>query len=60
MSPEQIRIYRAMPPAKKLEIAAQFYFEARRLKTRALSHQHPEWSDPEIEQHVRELFLRAR
>ena len=59
MTPEQVRIYKSMPPAQKLDLAARFYFGARHLKDRALRMQHPEWSEAEVERRVRELFLYA-
>jgi hypothetical protein len=59
MTPEQIKIYKEMPPAKKLQIAAQFDAAARELKTRALQVQHPDWSVDQVLKRVRELFLYA-
>jgi len=59
MTPEQIQIFRAMSPARKLQLAAQFYFASRALKAQALRAQHPEWSDEEIDKRVKELFLYA-
>jgi hypothetical protein len=58
--PEQIKIYRAMSPAKKLALAASLYRSARRLKTCALRQQHPEWPEEKIQKEVREIFIRAR
>jgi hypothetical protein len=60
MHPEQVKIYRAMSPAKKLAVAASLYRAARRLKYCALKHQHPDWPESRIEQEVREIFIRAR
>jgi hypothetical protein len=59
MHPEQVRIFRAMPPSKKLELAANFHFAARQLKTQSLRMQHPDWTDEQLQQKVRELFLYA-
>ena len=59
MTREQVRIYRAMTPARKLELATRFYFDARSLKAQAFRMQHPEWSEAEIERRVREIFLYA-
>ena len=59
MTPEQIKIYREMSPAKKLALAAQFNAASRELKTCALRTQHPDWSEEEIRSRVRELFLYA-
>ena len=59
MTSEQIVIFKAMSPARKLELAAWFHASARRLKTHALRAQHPDWSDERIARRVAELFLYA-
>ena len=59
MTPEQVKIFRAMSPTRKLELAGQFHDAARQLKTRGLQAQHPEWPDEKIEARVREIFLYA-
>lgn len=60
MHPVQREIYRRMSPAKKLEIAGRLYWDARRLKAAALRGQHPDWSEEEVQDKVREIFLYAR
>ena len=57
---EQERIYQSMGPAKKLRAALQLYHSARQLKAAGLRAQHPDWSDEEIQNEVREIFLYAR
>ena len=59
MTPEQVKIYRAMSPGRKLALASQFHHDARRLKALGLRAQHPEWTDARVLQRVRELFLYA-
>ena len=59
MHPEQIKIYKAMSPAQKLELAADFYFAAKHLKRQSLRTQHPEWTSEQVHRKVRELFLYA-
>jgi hypothetical protein len=59
MHPEQVRIFRAMAPARKLELAAEFYFAARHLKSQAVKLQHPDWTDEQVQRKVREMFLYA-
>ncbi len=59
MIPEQAQIFKIMSPARKLELAGQFYYSARQLKARGLKAQHPEWSEARIEERVREIFLHA-
>ncbi|HRT05370.1 MAG TPA: hypothetical protein P5204_06690, partial [Kiritimatiellia bacterium] len=57
--PEQVKIFKAMPAAKKLELAATFYFSARHLKTQALKQRHPDWPESRLRREVNRLFLRA-
>ncbi len=59
MTPEQIQIYRAMPPRDKLALIAQFNDSARDLKARGLRMLHPDWSEADIRKKVKELFLYA-
>jgi hypothetical protein len=59
MHPEQIRIFKAMPPSMKLQLAANFQLAARQLKKQSLKMQHPDWTDEQIQHKVRELFLYA-
>lgn len=59
MHPEQVKIYRAMSPARKLQLAADFNQSARNLKRAALKQFHPEWSEAQVQRKVKELFLYA-
>ncbi len=59
MTPEQIKIFKAMSPADKLSLAVQFYYDARRLKARSLETLHPEWTKEQVQKKVKELFLYA-
>ena len=49
-----------MTPEEKLRVALRLYYSARELKSAALRAQHPDLSDGEIQQQVREIFLYAR
>ena len=60
LSPEQMRLFRAMPVEKRLHLAEQLYWSARKLKRTGLRLQHPEWSEQQLDQEVRRLFLNAR
>jgi thymidylate kinase len=60
MHSEQKRIYQSMTPQQKLQIAMDLYNTARRLKAAGLKSQHPDWTEKEIHQKVREIFLNAR
>jgi hypothetical protein len=60
MTPEEIRILRAMTPAQKLAAAEDMYRAARDIKAAALRQQHPDWSEEEVQRNVREIFLHGR
>lgn len=60
MHPEQLRIYRAMTPAQKLEVVRGLYNTAWQFKAAGLRLQHPEWTEEQIESKVREIFINAR
>jgi hypothetical protein len=60
MDLQQKRIYQSMPPEKKLRLALKLYHSARELKTAALRRDHPDWTEKEIHERIREIFLFAR
>ena len=60
MTPEEIRILRALTPAQKLRSAERLYWTARALKAAWLRQQHPDWSEEEVQRKVREIFLYGR
>jgi hypothetical protein len=60
MNPEQIKAFKSMTPAMKLRLAESLYYSARALKEAGLRAQHPDWSEAQIKQKVREIFLYAR
>jgi len=49
-----------MTSAMKLRLAESLYYSARTLKEAGLRAQHPDWSEVQIKQKVREIFLYAR
>ena len=59
MTPEQLRIYKAVSPAQKLALALAHYEAAQELKDRSFRNLHPEWTDERVRHKVREVFLRA-
>jgi hypothetical protein len=58
-SPEQIEIYRRMTPGRRLEVAEQLYWSARKLKTAGVRSQHPDWPEEKINAEVNRIFLHA-
>ncbi len=59
-SSEQISIYRRMTPGRRLEIAEQMYWSARRMKGAWLRTQHPDWTDVQVNSEVTRIFSHAR
>lgn len=60
ISPEQIAAFRAMSGARRLRLAEQLYWSARKLKTAGVRSQHPDWSSDRVQEEVRQLFSNAR
>ena len=58
--PEQIAALRAMSGEKRLRLAEQLYWLARKLKAAGLRHQHPDWAEDRINSEVTHIFLHAR
>jgi len=56
----QDEFLRKMSPQQKLEAAMSIYHSARQLKAAWFRQQHPDWTDKQIEQAVREAFAHAR
>ena len=56
----QKKIYQSMTPEEKLKIALRLYYSARQLKAAALLHDHPDWTEKEIQKKAREIFFYAR
>ncbi len=60
MTPEEIRILRAMTPEQKLRAAEELYRAALEIKAAALRAHHPDWSEEEVQRKVRDIFLHDR
>jgi hypothetical protein len=58
-SPEQIEIYRRMTPGRRLEVAEQLYWSARKLKTAGVRSQHPDWPEEKVSAEVNRIFLHS-
>jgi hypothetical protein len=59
-SPQQFAALRAMIGARRLRLAEQLYWSARKLKAAGLRHQHPDWPEPRVNDEVRRIFSHAR
>jgi hypothetical protein len=60
MHPEQKRSYQKMTPEQKLKLLNNIQVSARKLKAAGLREQHPDWTEEEIRQKIRKIFLYAR
>jgi len=59
LTPEYIATLRRMTGAQKLRTAFQLYWGARKIKAARLRQQHPEWSEVQVQQRVREIFMHS-
>jgi hypothetical protein len=60
LSPEHVKILRAMPGERRLEVAEQLYWMARELKKAGVQSHHPEWTEEQVLAEVNRIFLNAR
>ena len=60
MDPRQIELYRLMSPSQKIRIALRLYYSAWQLKEAGLRLHHPEWTQEELQERTKEIFLYAR
>ena len=56
----QIEIYRRMTPGRRLELAEEMYWSARRMKWAWIRSQHSDWTDAQVEGEVTHIFSHAR
>ena len=60
LTPERIAILRRMTPEQRWGIGQKMYWAARKNKKASLLSEHPDWSDEQAEQEVRQLLLDDR
>jgi len=53
-------IFRNMSPQRKLELAFGLRDTAKKLKAMGLRQAHPDWTEQQVQDKVREIFLYAR
>lgn len=58
-SPEQFALLRAMPGERRLQLAEEMFWSARRLKAAGVRHQHPDWPEENVIAEVNRIFLHA-
>jgi hypothetical protein len=56
-SPEQFAILRKMSGQQRLQIAEEMFWSARKLKAAGIRHQHPDWTEEQVQAEVRRIFL---
>lgn len=59
-SPEQVAAWRAMTGARRLRLAEQLYWSARKMKMAGLRSQHPDWPEERLHDEVRRIFGHAQ
>lgn len=60
MDSQQKKIYQSMTPEQKLHVALRLFYSARELKEAALRRDHPDWTEKQMQEKLREIFLNAR
>ncbi len=59
-SPDQLAALRAMTGERRLRVAEQLYWCARKLKAAGVRSQHPDWPEERVNAEVCRIFLHAR
>ena len=60
LSPEQVTALRTMSGEKRLHLAEQLYWAARRIKAAGVRSQHPDWHEDRVAAEVSRIFLNAQ
>ena len=58
-TPEYLAALRKLGGAEKLRTAAMLYWGARRIKAARLRELHPDWTERQVQDKVKEIFLHA-
>ena len=59
LHPVQVEIYKKMSAQRKLEILDNLYRTARELKAIGIRRDYPEWTEEDVQNRLREIFLYA-
>jgi hypothetical protein len=59
LTPEYVAMLRRLSGQQKLRTAFAMYWSARALKAAGLRSQFPNWSEEQVQQKVKEIFLHA-
>ena len=58
--PIEATALRAMSGERRLRLAEQLYWSARKMKAAGLRSQHPDWPEEQVKAEVRRIFRHAR
>lgn len=59
MTPEYIATLQRLSGEQKLKTAGALYWAARKLKAAGLRQQHPEWTEEQVQEKVKKIFMHA-
>ncbi|WP_395736632.1 hypothetical protein [Prosthecobacter sp.] len=59
LTPEYIATLQRMTGAEKLRTASDLYWGARDIKAARLRQQHPDWTEEQVQQKVKKIFMHA-
>jgi hypothetical protein len=59
-SPEQFAALRTITGVRRLRLAEQLYWSARKMKIAGLRSQYPDWPEARLAEEVRRIFSHAR
>ena len=59
LTPEYRATLQAMTGQQKVKAAFALYWGARKLKAAGLRQQHPDWTEQQVQEKVKEIFLHA-
>ena len=57
LTPERIAELQRMTPEEKLKIAAQMFWDARRVRSDELQQKNPDWSAEQVEQELQRIMF---
>jgi hypothetical protein len=58
-SPEYLAVVRGLSGEQKLRTATLMYWSARKIKAARLRELHPDWTEDQVQEKVRRIFLHA-
>jgi hypothetical protein len=58
-TPEYVATLRRLSGEQKLRTAFALYWSARKLKAAAIRKKHPDWTEEQVQEQVKEIFLHA-